>query len=65
MRIKRIGKDKLRIQFSGRVSKENLRIENCVRRLEDGAIQKQADSPAEQVNRTGGRKAKAASDGEI
>lgn len=59
MRIERIGKDKWRIQFSSRISKENLeRIENCVRRLEDGAIQKQADSLAEQVNRNWWKKNK-------
>jgi hypothetical protein len=59
MLIERIGKDKLRIQFSSRISKANLkRIENCVRRLEDGDVQKQADSLAEQVNRNWWKKNK-------
>ncbi len=59
MLIERIGKNKLRIRFSSWISNENLeRIENCVRRLEDGAIQKQADSLAEQVIRNWWKKNK-------
>jgi hypothetical protein len=51
MLIERIGKNKMKIQFSNRVSKKNLeRIENCVRYLEEAAIQKRADSLAERVN---------------
>jgi hypothetical protein len=53
MLIERIGKENLRIQFSSRISKENLdRIEHCVRYLEEGAIQRHADSFAEQVNKS-------------
>ena len=53
MFIEWIGKNKLRIQFSNRISKKNLeRIESCVKSLEDAAIQKQADSFAERVNRS-------------
>lgn len=52
MLIERIGKNKLKIRFSSRISKQNLkRIENCVKSLEAAAIKKQADSFAEEVNR--------------
>jgi hypothetical protein len=57
MLIERIGKDKWRISFSNRIAKRNLeRIGSCVKFLEDAAIQKQADSFAEQVNGSWWRK---------